>query len=105
VATSASPPGVARFLAAVSSGLRGAALRRTLPGVHCLQVPVRAGAVPVVTRRTVAAAHSAGLQVHVWTVNDRDAMVRLLDVGVDGLVTDRADTLRQVLRERGHWAG
>jgi glycerophosphoryl diester phosphodiesterase len=105
VATSASPPGVARFLAATASGLRGQALRRTLPGVHCLQVPVRAGAVPVVTRRTVEAAHSASLPVHVWTVNDEREMHRLLDIGVDGIITDRADTLRDVLRARGQWAG
>jgi glycerophosphoryl diester phosphodiesterase len=105
VATSASPPGIARFLAAAASGLRGPALRRTLPGVHCLQVPVRAGSVPVVTRRTIEAAHSAGLQVHVWTVNTRSDMTRLLDLGADGIITDRADTLRDVLLARGQWAG
>lgn len=104
-ATSAGPSAVARFLAAASCGLRGRALRRTVPGVDCLQVPERAGSVRVVTRRSVAAAHSAGLPVHVWTVNDRGAMDRLLDLGVDGLVTDRADTLREVLRARGLWAG
>jgi glycerophosphoryl diester phosphodiesterase len=105
VTTSASPPGVSRFLAATAGGLRGEALRRTVPGVHCLQLPVRAGAIPVVTARTVAAAHSAGLPVHVWTINDVAQMHRLLDLGVDGLVTDRADTLREVLRARGQWAG
>jgi glycerophosphoryl diester phosphodiesterase len=105
VATSASPPGVARFLAAVASGVRGRALRRTLPGVHCLQVPVRVGGIPVTTRRTIEAAHGAGLPVHVWTVNSRDQMHRLLDLGADGIITDRADTLREVLLERGQWAG
>jgi glycerophosphoryl diester phosphodiesterase len=105
VATSASPPGIARFLAAVASGVRGRALRHAVRGVDCLQVPVRAGAVRVVTSRTVAAAHSAGLQVHVWTINDVREMHRLLDLGVDGIVTDRADTLREVLHERGQWAG
>jgi len=104
VATSASPPAVARFLAGCAAGLRGTALGRLVGPVHALQVPVRAGAVTVVSRRTVVAAHSAGLHVHVWTVNDRDEMERLLDLGVDGIVTDRADTLREVLRERGAWA-
>jgi len=57
-----------------------------------------------VDRRTVAAAHRAGLQVHVWTVNEPEEMRRLLELGVDGLVSDRADLLAQVLRERGVWA-
>ena len=58
----------------------------------------------MVDARTVTAAHRAGLQVHVWTVNEPEEMRRLLDLGVDGLVSDRADLLAQVLRERGVWA-
>ena len=49
----------------------------------------------------VREAQSLGIQVLAWTVNDRDAMLRLLDMGVDGLVTDRPDLGAQVLRERG----
>ncbi|MGO4804569.1 glycerophosphodiester phosphodiesterase [Arthrobacter sp. 2MCAF15] len=78
--------------------------RGALRGVHALQVPVRYGAVPVVTSGFIRRAHRHGLQVHVWTVNEPAEMHRLLDLGVDGLVTDRADLLKAVLQERGTWA-
>lgn len=78
-------------------------MRGTLRGVHALQVPVRYGKVEVVTPGFVRRAHALGLVVHVWTVNDPGEMRRLLDLGVDGLVTDRADLLREVLLERGEW--
>jgi glycerophosphoryl diester phosphodiesterase len=77
--------------------------RRALRGVHALQVPVRYGAVPVVTAGFVSRAHRHGLQVHVWTINEAPEMHRLLDLGVDGIVTDRADLLKAVLQERGQW--
>jgi glycerophosphoryl diester phosphodiesterase len=48
-------------------------------------------------------AHDAGLQVHIWTVNDRDLMNSLLDLGVDGIMTDETELLRDVLMERGEW--
>ncbi|MBB1257078.1 glycerophosphodiester phosphodiesterase, partial [Streptomyces sp. OF3] len=74
-------------------------------GAVCAQVPVRQSGVPVVDRRFVAAAHRAGLQVHVWTVNDRRRMIDLLRLGVDGIMTDKIETLREVLEERGAWRG
>jgi glycerophosphoryl diester phosphodiesterase len=52
----------------------------------------------------VAAAHDRGLQVHVWTVNDPAEMTSLLDIGVDGIITDRPDLLKEVLQGRGEWA-
>jgi glycerophosphoryl diester phosphodiesterase len=70
---------------------------------QCAQVPAHLGRVPLVDRRYVERAHTAGLQVHVWTVNDRAEMVRLLELGVDGIMTDAADVLRDVLAERGAW--
>jgi glycerophosphoryl diester phosphodiesterase len=58
----------------------------------------------VVTSRLVRRAHAAGLHVHVWTVDDPALMVALLDRGVDGLMTDRTDILRDVLQRRGTWS-
>ena len=69
----------------------------------CVQVPVKFGPVTIVTRRFLAAAHRRDLQVHVWTVNDAAQMHRLLDLGVDGIMTDRPDVLKAVLEERGTW--
>lgn len=70
-------------------------------GAHCLQVPVRHRRVPVVTARLLALAHELGLGVHVWTVDEPAEMVRLLDLGVDGLVTDVPSLAIRVLRDRG----
>jgi glycerophosphoryl diester phosphodiesterase len=67
------------------------------------QVPVRQGRLRVVTPRLLAAARRLGREVHVWTVDDEAGMRALLDAGVDGLVTDRPDVLRSVLRSRGVW--
>ena len=79
------------------------AIRWALRGVHALQVPVSYGSVRVVTPGFVRRAHRHGLQVHVWTINDPAEMHRLLDLGVDGIVTDRADLLKTVLQDRGEW--
>jgi len=70
-----------------------------------LQVPHRRGRLRVVTAGFVARAHAAGRPVHVWTVDDPHEMHHLLDLGVDGLFTDRTDLLRSVLLERGQWMG
>ncbi len=100
VATSASPPEVALFLA-LPSRLWARLLGRRR--VAALQVPHRQGPVPVVTHSFVRRAHSAGVHVHVWTVDDPTEMDELLDMGVDGLVTDRTDLLKEVLIRRGQW--
>ncbi|MER5718481.1 glycerophosphodiester phosphodiesterase [Streptomyces sp. NPDC002132] len=68
------------------------------------QVPETRSGIPVVDRRFVRAAHARGLHVHVWTVNVPDRMHRLLDLGVDGIMTDHIHTLREVMQERGVWA-
>ncbi|WP_282797298.1 glycerophosphodiester phosphodiesterase family protein [Streptomyces sp. CC224B] len=97
---------------ATSYGTRGVLALRlrslgvpTVPRVSavCAQVPEAQSGVRVVDHRFVRAAHARGLQVHVWTVNDADRMHALLDLGVDGIMTDRTRTLRDVLKERGTW--
>lgn len=95
--TSAGPRQVAR-LAVAARGLPAGGF-----SAACVQVPVRQGPMPLVTARFVAAAHDRGMQVHVWTINDATEMERLLDLGVDGIMTDAADTLKAVLTERGVW--
>lgn len=71
--------------------------------VAALQVPHRRGRLLVVSPRLVRRAHAAGAQVHVWTIDDPAEMEHLLDVGVDGLMTDRSDVLKDVLTRRGLW--
>jgi glycerophosphoryl diester phosphodiesterase len=73
------------------------------PGVVAAQVPARYGPLPVVTGRLVAHAHRLGLQVHVWTIDDADRMRYFLDLGVDGIMTDHIEVLRDVYAERGLW--
>ena len=77
-----------------------AALRRSAVAA---QVPESQSGIPVVDHRFVRAAHARGLQVHVWTVNEPQRMHRLLDLGVDGIMTDHIDTLRKVLEDRDTW--
>lgn len=100
LATSAGPFAVARLRAASAAGV---GLLGLTPGVPAAQVPVRVGPVPVVDAKLVAYAHRLGMQVHVWTIDDPAHMERLLDLGVDGIMTDRIEVLRDVLAARGLW--
>jgi glycerophosphoryl diester phosphodiesterase len=68
---------------------------------HALQVPVAAGGNVIVDARFVERAHDHGLAVHVWTINDADEMERLVDLGVDGIITDTPSTLEEILQRRG----
>jgi len=70
---------------------------RVLRDIDALQIPERYGPVHVLTRSLLRAAHRHGVEVHVWTVNDPDDMHRLIAQGVDGVVTDRADTALRTL--------
>ncbi|MBK1783094.1 glycerophosphodiester phosphodiesterase [Prauserella cavernicola] len=67
------------------------------------QVPARRGRMTIVDKAFLRAARNAGVEVHTWTINDPQHMRALLDLGVDGIVTDRPDLLREVLIERGAW--
>jgi glycerophosphoryl diester phosphodiesterase len=90
---------------AVTPGPLQGLARWALP-VHgdLAQLPVRVGALTLVDAHTVRTAHRLGLEVHVWTVDRTAEMHRLLDLGVDGLMTDRPDLLRDVLTARGEWS-
>ena len=100
VATSLGMRGVARLRLASLTGRR----LRLPPSVVAAQVPVRYGRVPVADRRFIRYAQRLGLQVHVWTIDEPTEMHDLLDLGVDGIMTDHVDVLRDVYRSRGHWA-
>lgn len=68
-----------------------------------LQIPERHKGIKVVTRTLIRRARDRGMHVHVWTIDDAATMHRLLDAGVDGIVTDRPDVLKHVLHEREQW--
>ena len=113
VATAAAPAEVAAFIAPAPGRLLRATAGRRL---QVLQVPWRhrRRRVTVVTPSFVRRAHAAGVHVHVWTgeensqwvsIDDAASMNTLLDMGVDGLITDRTDVLKDVLLGRGQWMG
>jgi glycerophosphoryl diester phosphodiesterase len=91
-----------RFVVALLAGKVGfsPALRGALRGLVAVQIPERALGLTTVTERMLRRLHAAGVEVHVWTVNDPQRMRELLDLGVDGLVTDRIDLALEVVRTR-----
>lgn len=101
VASSASAAGVAanRFLPWLTRVLNTPA--------PALQIPIRhlvgSREVTLLTPRLIRTVHRAGKHVHVWTVDDPETITWLLELGVDGIFTDRIDTLKQVLTEQGRW--
>ena len=95
IAVSAGPSTVLAMLAA---SRLGRTIRRP---VAAYQLPFNYKSVPI-DRKLVDAIHRADAQIHTWTVNEAPDMHRLLDLGVDGIVSDRPDVLNEVLRERGH---
>jgi glycerophosphoryl diester phosphodiesterase len=98
IATSAGTLAVAEFYRAVHAGEQPP---EELQRHVALQVPSRYQDILVVDETFVTAAHSAGFAVHPWTINDREEMARLLDLGVDGIISDVPSLLAEVLEERG----
>lgn len=70
---------------------------------HAYMVPSRSGPIPLVTPASLARARSHGMSVHVWTVNEASEMRALIELGVDGVMTDRADLLKDVLLSLDRW--
>jgi glycerophosphoryl diester phosphodiesterase len=100
VCTALGPRGIAA-LRLSSYSPRAAGLVRIPAG--CAQVPLQLGGRALVDERFVTAAHDRGLQVHVWTVDTAEETTAMLDLGVDGIMTDRPAMLREVLEKRGQW--
>ncbi len=67
------------------------------PKAKAFQIPEFAGVLHLITRRFIQAAHAQGILVHVWTVNERADMLRLIEWGVDGIITDYPDLLAAIL--------
>lgn len=101
--TALGPRGVARLRAASTHRLVHALAGGAAGRVPCAQVPDRVGRLRVVTPRFVELAHRQGQRVHVWTIDDAAEMHRLLDLGVDGIMSDHVETLREVMLARGLW--
>ena len=72
-------------------------------GALAAQIPLKQGPITLTDKRLVDDAHSAGLQVHVWTIDEPDEMEHLLDLGVDGIMTDKPLVLKQILQNKGLW--
>ncbi|MCI0155402.1 glycerophosphodiester phosphodiesterase [Leifsonia shinshuensis] len=95
-------PSVSEFLPALVGaklGVRSLTARALRP-FAAVQIPERRGPLRLVTPRTVRAVHQAGAELHVWTVDDVPTMTRLLDLGVDGIVTNRCDLLKSLVSSR-----
>lgn len=88
--------GILRIVLATRFGTKRAQAK-ALTGFDALQIPVKQGPVRVVTPKLIAAAHRAGVEVHVWTINDPADMRELVALGVDGIITDRADLAIETL--------
>ena len=98
-------PAISTAVGTAQAGLFWASAQGPLPGApnprhQALQVPITLNGLTIVTPEFVKRAHANGLAVHVWTINKRSEMEWLLDIGVDGVMTDRPALLEQVLAER-----
>jgi glycerophosphoryl diester phosphodiesterase len=95
-------PDACTALGPLSLALLRYGLMRHPPGLAA-QVPVKQGPITVVNPKFVERAHRHGVEVHVWTIDDAPEINRLLDLGVDGIMTDKPTLLKEVLVGRGQW--
>jgi glycerophosphoryl diester phosphodiesterase len=102
LATGAGRRTVARLVTAKALTM-GARLVRVRSAAAAAQVPVQSRGIPIVDAAFLRVCHNSGVAVHVWTIDDPAEMERLLDLGVDGIMTDRPSSLKQVLERRGQW--
>jgi glycerophosphoryl diester phosphodiesterase len=99
LATSQSPKEVMRLWLAA----RGRGGRYRPPPAACVQVPPTFGGRAIVEPGLLRLAHAIGWHVHVWTIDSAATMNELIDLGADGIMTDRPTLLREVLQQRGLW--
>lgn len=78
-------------------------LRLTRIFGECVQVPLAVAGIPLITPLFVERVHSVGKVIHAWTINDEEEMHHLIDIGVDGIMTDKPNLLKNVLNDRGLW--
>jgi glycerophosphoryl diester phosphodiesterase len=101
VATALGWRSLSTLMLCAQTGVRPPKALATAPFAH---VPVKLGKIPIFMERLVAMSHELGVQVVTWTVDEPVVMRRLLDAGVDAIITDRPDVLREVLVSRDQWA-
>lgn len=99
ICTSMGPKEVAKLVLRSNTGIP----LRTTNHALAAQIPVKQGPIPVTTQRLVSTAHTLGIHVHVWTVDEPTEIARLLDLGVDGIMSDDTRALRDVFSVRGIW--
>ena len=92
------------LIALIGTSRSGIAPPRRIATAPFAHVPVRLVSRPIFVERLVTHAHGIGIRLIVWTVDEPAVMHHLLDVGVDGIITDRPDVLREVLIARGTWS-
>ena len=95
--------GAGRWTVAALLATKVAPFLHVHPLAAAAQVPMARKGIRIVDARFVRACHRAGVAVHVWTIDEPAAMAHLLDLGVDGIMTDRPSVLKQVFQQRGVW--
>jgi glycerophosphoryl diester phosphodiesterase len=97
------PVGAGTLVVTAQLALFRMGINRRINDAAALQVPLRQGPLQIIDSRFVEGAHQAGLKVHVWTIDDADEMVRLIQLGIDGIICDQIDVLKQVSLSQGVW--